>query len=88
MTVAIKPIGTELRENGASVNENELDTTDWAKSSYSGPEGGNCVEWAPSAVIASGTVPVRDSKHPNGPILAFPPAAFVEFITAVRTGTL
>lgn len=48
---------------------------EWRKSSYSGSEGGQCVEVAahPSAVH------VRDSKHPEGPALALPPAAWAAF---------
>ncbi|MFD5750071.1 DUF397 domain-containing protein [Streptomyces sp. NPDC127033] len=34
----------------------------------------------------AGTVPVRDSKAPEGPYLAFPPAAFDAFVRAVRQG--
>ncbi|WP_405997389.1 DUF397 domain-containing protein [Streptomyces sp. NBC_00829] len=41
----------------------------WVKSSYSSPEGGNCLEWAPSVAAASGLVPVRDSKNSEGPAL-------------------
>jgi hypothetical protein len=40
----------------------------WRKSSYSGDNGGTCVEvgtFGPS-------VAVRDSNHPDGPQLAFP----------------
>ncbi|MBE1534687.1 hypothetical protein H4W34_004520 [Actinomadura algeriensis] len=37
----------------------------WRKSSYSGPNGGNCVELAG----LPGAVGVRDSKDPDGPVL-------------------
>ncbi len=40
----------------------------WRKSSYSGDNGGNCVEVG----TADPAVAVRDSKHPDGPQLAFP----------------
>ncbi|WP_328468615.1 DUF397 domain-containing protein [Streptomyces sp. NBC_00448] len=63
-------------------------STAWIKSSYSGGEGGNCVEWAPSHIAAHDTVPVRDSKNPDGPALAFTPSAWTAFITAIRTGEL
>jgi hypothetical protein len=48
----------------------------WRKASYSGDQGGNCVEVAslPSAVA------VRDSKDPAGPVLALAPAAFATFL--------
>ncbi|MFH8980874.1 DUF397 domain-containing protein [Streptomyces varsoviensis] len=51
----------------------------WVRSSYSGPEGGQCVEWAPGAV-AHGVVPVRDSKDPEGPVLAVSPGAWAAFV--------
>jgi hypothetical protein len=44
---------------------------EWFKSSYSGSEGGECIEVAahPTAVH------VRDSKNPDGPIFTIAPAA-------------
>lgn len=60
----------------------------WIKSSYSGPEGGNCLEWSPSSASTTGTVPVRDSKTPDGPVLAFPAETFADFISRVKTGDL
>ncbi|MET8698420.1 DUF397 domain-containing protein [Kitasatospora sp. NPDC004723] len=55
----------------------------WRKSSYSGGNGGNCIEVAPGYPH---TVPVRDSKDPDGPALTFTPAAWASFLTALRTG--
>ncbi|MER7193592.1 DUF397 domain-containing protein [Streptomyces flaveolus] len=48
----------------------------WRKSSYSGDQGGDCVEVAelPAAVA------VRDSKDPAGPVLALAPAVFATFL--------
>ncbi|SDT78530.1 protein of unknown function [Streptomyces sp. TLI_053] len=57
----------------------------WYKSSYSGSEGGNCIEVADGS---TGTVPVRDSKDPHGPTLTFTTAAWRSFITAINTGEL
>ncbi|GHF74458.1 DUF397 domain-containing protein [Streptomyces thermodiastaticus] len=37
----------------------------WFKSSYSGTEGGDCVEFAPSTAV----VHIRDSKAATGPVL-------------------
>ncbi|MEV0533226.1 DUF397 domain-containing protein [Kitasatospora sp. NPDC050463] len=57
----------------------------WRKSSFSGSEGGNCVE------VADGvpdTVPVRDSKDPHGPSLAFTADAWRSFVAALHTGEL
>ena len=48
----------------------------WRKSSYSGDQGGDCVEVAELAVA----VAVRDSKDPAGPVLALAPAAFATFL--------
>ncbi|WP_327291244.1 DUF397 domain-containing protein [Streptomyces sp. NBC_01198] len=58
---------------------------DWRKSSYSGSNGGDCVEWAPSHLAATGEVPVRDSKDPHGPALSFAPAAWSAFIASVKS---
>ncbi|MFE6776868.1 DUF397 domain-containing protein [Streptomyces sp. NPDC057702] len=60
-------------------------TEQWIKSSYS-TNGGNCVEWAPARAAATGTVPVRDSKDPHGPTLAFDAAAWAAFVTSVKVG--
>jgi hypothetical protein len=53
----------------------------WRKSSYSGSQGGDCIEVADGL---PGVVPVRDSKNPHGPALLFPPAAWTAFLSAVR----
>ncbi|CAG6393006.1 DUF397 domain-containing protein [Streptomyces cocklensis] len=60
----------------------------WLKSSYSQGNGGDCVEWAPSHIPATGEVPVRDSKDPHGPSLSFSPTAWTSFLTAVKSGSL
>nr|WP_223243951.1 DUF397 domain-containing protein [Streptomyces sp. CBMA156] len=62
---------------------NELAAAAWRKSSYSGDNGGNCIEVAPGF---PGLVPVRDSKDPLGPALVFPAAAWEAFVRAVREG--
>ncbi|MER6275902.1 MULTISPECIES: DUF397 domain-containing protein [Streptomyces] len=49
----------------------------WRKSSYSGDQGGECVE---VAELAEATVALRDSKNPAGPILTIAPATFTRFI--------
>jgi len=56
----------------------------WRKSSYSGPEGGSCVEVLDG--YPSG-VPVRDSKTPDGPAMIFPASAWSSFVTAIKDGT-
>ncbi|MYQ98482.1 DUF397 domain-containing protein [Streptomyces sp. SID6139] len=49
---------------------------DWFKSSYSGTEGGDCVE------VAAGTtaVHIRDSKATTGPLLTVSREAWTGFI--------
>ncbi|MBC3985532.1 DUF397 domain-containing protein [Streptomyces sp. AC563] len=56
----------------------------WTKSSYS-DNGGNCVEVAAN-LAAYGTVPVRDSKNPHGPALAFDTSAWSAFVAGVKAG--
>jgi hypothetical protein len=53
----------------------------WFKSSRS-YGGGACVE----VRAIEGGVRVRDSKHPNGPQLAFTPREWAAFIEGVRAG--
>ncbi len=48
----------------------------WFKSSYSGSEGGACVEIA----VTPGTIHVRDSKDKTGPQLTFTAEAWTDFI--------
>ncbi|MGW2543361.1 DUF397 domain-containing protein [Kitasatospora sp. NPDC001574] len=55
---------------------------DWFKSSYSS-NGGECVEVAANI---PDVVPVRDSKDPHGPALAFSPDSFAAFVSAVKVG--
>ena len=55
---------------------------EWRKSTRSSTNG-SCVEVRRSA----GTVQVRDTKDRRGPVLAFPPGAWQEFIGAVRAGS-
>ncbi|MEW9519352.1 DUF397 domain-containing protein [Streptomyces tubercidicus] len=68
-----------------SVRHPELSNVTWRKSSYSNPDGGNCVEVADGFPAA---VPVRDSKTPHGPALLFEAAAWSSFVNAVKGGQL
>jgi Domain of unknown function (DUF397) len=52
---------------------------DWRKSSYSGSNGGNCVE-----VAAQDSVMVRDTTDREGSMLAFSPQAWTRFLEALR----
>ncbi|GAA2639535.1 DUF397 domain-containing protein [Streptomyces axinellae] len=58
----------------ANVPHEELS---WHKSSYSGSDGGNCVEVA----HAAGNAHVRDSKVQRGPVLSVVSAPWVAFLT-------
>ena len=60
-----------------------LSDATWRKSSYSGGNGGNCVE---VAVLPDDSRAVRDSKDPEGPMLVFAPATWRTFATAVKGG--
>ncbi|WP_274561323.1 DUF397 domain-containing protein [Streptomyces spiramyceticus] len=59
----------------------DLSGATWRKSSYSNAEGGSCVEVADGL---PGVTPVRDSKVPHGPALAFDATAWSSFVTAVK----
>ncbi|GCB46999.1 hypothetical protein SNL152K_4301 [Streptomyces sp. NL15-2K] len=63
------------------MNGHELSATTWIKSSYSGNDGGNCIEVAPGF---PDLVPVRDSKTPDGPVLLISPSAWSAFTFALR----
>ncbi|SER82794.1 DUF397 domain-containing protein [Streptomyces qinglanensis] len=60
----------------------DLPVTIWRRSSYSGQNGGNCLEMA--ADHPGPTLPVRDSKNPTGPALLIPTPAWQAFIIQVR----
>lgn len=60
-----------------------LSVATWRKSSYSNPDGGNCVEVADNL---PGVVPVRDSKNPDGPALIFAAGAWATFIATLKRG--
>ncbi|MDK1472734.1 DUF397 domain-containing protein [Streptomyces sp. 549] len=52
----------------------------WRKSSYSGNNGGECLEVADGF---PGVVPVRDSKVPEGDALVFGSSAWAAFVAGV-----
>ncbi|MGW6459749.1 DUF397 domain-containing protein [Streptomyces sp. NPDC055078] len=55
----------------------------WRKSSYSSGNG-QCIEVSDDF---PGVIPVRDSKAPVGPQLAFGPSAWTSFMGAVKNET-
>jgi hypothetical protein len=61
----------------------KLTKADWRKSTYSSPNGGNCVEVARNL---PGIVAVRDSKDPQGPALAFTPEGWRAFLDSAQNG--
>ncbi|MQS36757.1 DUF397 domain-containing protein [Streptomyces katsurahamanus] len=65
---------------------NDVVAATWVKSSYSGPEGGQCIEWAPACASAHGVVPVRDSKVADGPVVSVEGTAWSSFVGAVKDG--
>jgi hypothetical protein len=58
----------------------DMSSAIWRKSSYSGANGGNCIEIAATAR----TVAVRDSKAPDGPVLAFGSKDWQRFADRVK----
>jgi hypothetical protein len=61
----------------------DLSSAIWRKSSYSGGNGGDCVEVADNV---PGVVAVRDSKDPGGPTLTFRPDEWRAFRAAIKAG--
>jgi Domain of unknown function (DUF397) len=59
----------------------DLTGAQWHKSSFSGSNGGACVEVARNL---PGIVAVRDSKDREGPALVFTPDEWLAFLDGVR----
>ena len=60
-----------------------VDRARWRKSSYSGGNGGDCVEVASNR---PGVVAVRDSKDRGGVQLAVTERAWSEFVRGIKQG--
>lgn len=60
-------------------------TPNWFKSSYSS-NGGQCVEVATNLLPSHDTIPVRDSKRADSPLLKLPAGAFSAFVDGVKNG--
>jgi hypothetical protein len=69
----------EVEAKGLRVN---LTGAVWRKSSASGPNCDNCVEVA----FVDNAIAVRDSKHPEGPILLFTQAEWDAFVGGAKDG--
>ncbi|MDX3535032.1 DUF397 domain-containing protein [Streptomyces sp. MB09-01] len=63
----------------------DLSAVAWRKSSYSNPDGGQCVEVSDDFAAV---VPVRDSKNAHGPVLVFPAEQWASFVAALRDDEL
>jgi hypothetical protein len=58
----------------------------WRKSSHSsGGSQGECVE---VAAVGGPVIAARDSKNPDGPILAFTPHEWGSFVASIKNGAL
>ena len=57
----------------------EITDMNWRKSSYSGGNGGSCVE-----VASDGAVAVRDTTDRTGPVLAFSSAAWRQLVAELK----
>ncbi|MFI2777924.1 DUF397 domain-containing protein [Streptomyces sp. ALB3] len=62
-------------------SEHDLSTVTWHKSTYSGGDGGDCLQVADGL---PGVVPVRDSKMTDGPALVFRTDVWAAFVTGLK----
>ncbi|MEU8265618.1 DUF397 domain-containing protein [Sphaerisporangium sp. NPDC049002] len=71
----------------------DLSKAQWRKSTWTGDNGGNCVEVAELTDVVDGPghkaeypelIAVRDSKDPDGPKLFFTPAEWDAFLNGVK----
>ena len=69
----------EIEVKGLRVN---LDNAVWQKSTRSGPYSDNCVEIA----FVDKAIAMRDSKHPDGPVLLFTQAEWDAFVLGAKDG--
>lgn len=69
----------EIETKGLRVN---LADAVWQKSTRSGPVSDNCVEIA----FVDGAIAMRDSKHPEGPVLLFTAEEWDAFVEGAKDG--
>jgi hypothetical protein len=62
--------------------EADLSSARWTKSSASN-SAGTCVE---AASVRAGEILVRNSNHPEGPLLSFTKAEWTAFLAGVKAG--
>jgi hypothetical protein len=60
----------------------DLSQAEWRRSSTSGPHRDNCVEVA----FVDDAIAVRDSRHPEGPVLLFTQAEWDAFVGGAKDG--
>jgi hypothetical protein len=63
------------------MDDGRLTGARWRTSSYSGGNGGTCVEVADNL---PGVIAVRDSKDPEGPVLRFSRGDWSAFVVGIR----
>ena len=61
----------------------DVTSAPWRTSSYSGNNGGACVE----AAAVAAAVLVRDSTDPHGPVLVIKPGDWQRFADRIKSGT-
>ena len=66
------------------MNNLDSEVVKWRKSSYTGSEGGTCVELGD----LTAAVGVRDSKDPHGPKLVFSRRELGSLVSRVKSGDL
>ena len=69
----------EIEAKGLRV---DLASVNWQQSSRSGPYSDNCVEIA----FFNGGIAMRDSKHPDGPVLLFTQGEWDAFVEGAKDG--
>jgi hypothetical protein len=60
----------------------DLSRAVWRRSSTSGPDCDNCVEIA----FVDEAIAIRDSRHPEGPVLLFTQAEWDAFVGGAKDG--
>jgi hypothetical protein len=65
------------------VHTPKLAQATWRKSSYSGANGGSCVE---VAELGDNVIAVRNSNHPDAGAVFFTPAEIDAFLLGVKAG--